>query len=98
MLSDIIRFFKGYIEFYAEGIETEKFYTFCSKNGIEFFEPKKAEYKLFLKTDLKNYKKLRIPARKNGLKLKIIKKHGFYYFAKQNRCKRRCLGQGERGG
>ena len=87
MLSDIIRFFKGYIEFYAEGIETEKFYTFCSKNGIEFFEPKKAEYKLFLKTDLKNYKKLRIPARKNGLKLKIIKKHGFYYFAKQNRGK-----------
>ena len=87
LFADLIRYFKGYVEFYAEGIETEKFYTFCSKNGVEFFEPKKAGYRLFLKTDLKNYKKLRIPARKNGLKLKIIKKHGFYCFAKQNKRK-----------
>jgi len=87
LFADLIRYFKGYVEFYAEGIETEKFYTFCSKNGVEFFEPQKAGYRLFLKTDLKNYKKLRIPARKNGLKLKIIKKHGFYCFAKQNKRK-----------
>ena len=59
MFLNIVRFFKGTVDFYAEGADLESFYTFCSRNGIEIISPKKENYRLYGKTEAKNYKKLK---------------------------------------
>ncbi len=87
MILPLLRYFKGSVDFYAEGIETEGFYTYCSKRGIDILYPQKIGYRLYAKTSPENYKKLRAPAKKFGLKLKLLKKHGIYFFAKKNKNK-----------
>ena len=87
MFLPLLRYFKGTVDFYAEGADTESFYTFCSKSGIEIISPQKNGYGFFAKTEAKNYKKLKKPAKKYGIKLKLIKKQGFCFFVKKNRIK-----------
>ena len=87
MFLPLLRYFKGTVDFYAEGADAESFYTFCSKNGIEIISPQKNGYGFFAKTEAKNYKKLKKPAKKYGIKLKLIKKQGFCFFVKNNRIK-----------
>ena len=71
MFLNLIRFIKGTVDFYAEGADIESFYTFCSKNGIEIRFPTKKGFRLYGNTEAKNYKKLKLPAKKNGIKLKF---------------------------
>ena len=73
MISALINYIKGYVDFYIEGADIERFLTYCAAEGIEIVSPKKEGYRLFGKVYAKDYKKLKLPARKNGLKLKIIK-------------------------
>ncbi len=75
------------MDFCVEGAEIESFYTYCSKNGIEIISPKKNKFRLFAKTEAKNYKKLKIPAKKRGLKIKLLKKHGAYFLLRRNKTK-----------
>ena len=87
MFLNLIRFIKGTVDFYAEGADIESFYTFCSKNGIEIRFPTKKGFRLYGNTEAKNYKKLKLPAKKNGIKLKLLKKQGLYFIFKKNRRK-----------
>ena len=87
MLLWLIRYIKGTVDFYAEGPDIERFYSYCSKNNAEIVSPRKSGYILYGKTEAKNYKKLRIPARKNGIKIKILRKKGLYFDLKKNRTK-----------
>ena len=87
MVKKLIRFFKSYIEFCAEGAETEKLLNYCIKNGIEIIDPHKENYKLFGKIHAKEYKKLRKPSKKIGLKIRINKKNGLFFFVKKNKSK-----------
>ncbi|MBE6899239.1 MAG: hypothetical protein E7479_01040 [Ruminococcaceae bacterium] len=87
MLSFLIDFFKGFIYFSAKGADIEGFLTYCAKNGTEIIKPVKKDLCLKGKVSLKNYKKLRKPARKFGIKLRIEKKHGFIFYLKNNRYK-----------
>ena len=82
-----VNYFLGTVDFYAEGADSEGFLNFCINNGIEIINPRKTGY-LFLGTVFANdYKKLHIPARKYGLKLKIMRKNGFCFFVKKNKNK-----------
>ena len=87
MLLWLIRYIKGTVDFYAEGPDIERFYSYCSKNNAEIISPRKSGYMLYGKTEAKNYKKLRIPARKNGIKIKILRKNGLYFDLKKNKAK-----------
>lgn len=87
MILSLLRYFKGNVDFYAEGLDTESFYTYCSKKSVEILHPQKIGYRLYAEIDSKNYKKLRAPAKKYGLKLRLLKKHGIYFFAKKNKNK-----------
>ena len=87
MLLWLIRYIKGTVDFYAEGPDIERFYSYCSKNNAEIISPRKNGYILYGKTKAKNYKKLRIPARKNGIKIKILRKNGLYFDLKKNKAK-----------
>ena len=87
LLLSLLRYIKGTVDFYAEGADIESFYSYCAKNSTEILYPRKKGYSLYAFTEAKNYKKLRIPARKRGIKIKILKKHGLYFDLKKNRTK-----------
>ena len=86
-MNHIFRFFKNYIDFSAEGTGLEEFLTYCSENGIDIIYPEKQKYKLYGKIFSRDFKKLRKPAKKLGLKIKIVKKNGIYFFLKKNKSK-----------
>ena len=46
MISSIIRYFVGYVDFYATGADIESLFTFCAKNGIIMISHKKNGYVL----------------------------------------------------
>lgn len=88
----MIRYFyrklAGTVDFTAKGADTEKLLTFCAGNGIDIINPRKTcGYILSGTVFAKDYKKLRKPAVKNGIKLRITKKHGAVFFANRHRNK-----------
>ena len=85
MFSFLIDFLKGCVCFRASGADIESFLTYCARNGIEIIKPVKKGLILSGKVSLKNYKKLKKPARKFGIKIRIDKKSGFIFFAKKNK-------------
>ncbi len=87
MFAFLIDFFKGFVYFKASGADIESFLTYCARNGIEILNPVKKALYLKGKVSLKNYKKLKKPARKFGIKIRIDKKFGFIFFAKKNKYK-----------
>lgn len=78
---------KNKVDFVIEGAETEKILKYSSENGIEINNLKKDGYKLYGSIPAKDYKKLKNPKRKYGLKIKITKKRGYYFFIKKNKIK-----------
>ena len=87
MFLDFERNIFGFVDFCAEGADFEKLLNYCAENKIEILSPRKKGYSFFGKIKAKDYKKLRIPARKAGIKLKIIKKRGLYFYLKNNKSK-----------
>lgn len=76
--------FYNEVDFIIEGAETEKILKYCTENGIKIKNLKKELYRLYGCIPAKDYKKLNGPKRKYGLKTKILKKHGYYFFIKKN--------------
>lgn len=77
-------FLSNKVTFISEGAENEKLLNYCADSGIEIVSPKNKNYILKAKVSAKDYKKLRKPAKKYGLKIKIFKKTGISFFLKKN--------------
>ena len=77
-------FLSNSVEFIAKGSENEKFLNYCIKNGIEISCPKNNNYILEGKIKAKDYKKLRKPARKLGLIIRIKRKSGIGFYIRKN--------------
>ena len=77
-------FLSNSVEFIAKGSENEKFLNYCIKNGIEISYPKNNNYILEGKIKAKDYKKLRKPARKLGLIIRIKRKSGIGFYIRKN--------------
>lgn len=84
MSFNLIRFFRNYVDFCAEGMESEKLLGKALKAGIVILRPKKKGFLLKGKTEAKKYPALAKIARKSGVKIKITKKSGPYFTAKRN--------------
>lgn len=88
MINYFYRKFAGTVDFIAEGADTERLLTYCAGSGIEIKNPRKSGgYKLCGTVFAKDYKKMKKPARKIGLKLRMLKKRGLYFFVRKNRMK-----------
>lgn len=83
MIEHIFDIIKNNVIFTAKGADIEGFLSWCVKNNIEINDPVKRNYRMDAKTSSRNYKKLRNPARRYGIRLKILKKQGIYYFGKR---------------
>lgn len=75
-----LRFLFGYVSFTARGGFPERFINLCRRNNILLWELKSENSVLSACTDRSGYKKIRVAARKSGMRVRIKKKHGLPFF------------------
>ena len=71
-----LRFLRGIVFFRASGGFPERFLNLCSNKNIILKDVQIKDDILFASTDIKSYKRIREPARKSGMKIRITKKSG----------------------
>ena len=81
----LLRYLIGYVRFEARGVFFERFLTICAGKGIRVFEPAKKDDVMVGYVFARDYKKLKRPSRKSGLRLRIVKKVGVPFFISRYR-------------
>jgi len=81
----IFRFLCGYIIFCGDGGFPERFINLCAASGISLWDIESRDGKIFGKTNIKGYKKIRTPAKKSSTKIRIKSKVGLPFFIRKNR-------------
>ena len=72
----LFRFLTGYILFRGSGGFPERFLNLCSQNGVSIWDAKSADGTLTAKTNLAGYKKIRLPAKRSGMRIRMVRKCG----------------------
>lgn len=75
-LKDPVHLLFGYVEICAESGFPERFINLCTAEGIPLWDMRKSGEKIFAKTTVSGYKKIRMPARKSSMRVRMVKKHG----------------------
>ncbi len=81
----LLRYVVGYVEFEARGVFFEKFLNLCTQKGIKIFEPTRKDELLFGYVFAKDYKKLKKPAKKSGIRVRVKRKFGLPFFISRYR-------------
>lgn len=76
MLVQFIRFFRGYVDFTASGKFPERFLNITSRYGINLWNAKPSKKSINASMYISDYRKIRLAAKKSGVKTKISSKHG----------------------
>lgn len=84
---DILNFVFGCVEFTAENGFSERFINSCTVNNIPLWDVVKKDGLISAKTTAKGYRRIRSPARKSSMKVRIKHKQGLPFFI--NRYSRR---------
>lgn len=80
MLIKIIAFLKGYIKVKATGGFPERFLNLCAAANRDIWRVKTEKDGISFYADIKEYKNLRLPARRTGVKMRVTEKHGLPFF------------------
>ena len=80
MMVSVIRFFRGYVDFNAEGKFPERFLNITSRNGVSMWNARPVKQGLEGSMYISDYRKIRSTAKKSKVKTKIITKHGLPFF------------------
>lgn len=81
MLLRLIRFFRGFVTFKIIGRFPERFINLSLKNGIGIFDAKPVDGTLYASMIVSDYRLIRSVARRSGVRLKIVKRHGLPFIA-----------------
>ncbi|MBQ6707987.1 MAG: sporulation protein YqfD [Clostridia bacterium] len=81
----IFRFLCGYIYFCGDGGFPERFINLCAASGISLWDIESHGGKIFGKTNIKGYKKIRNPSKKSSTKIRIKSKVGLPFIIRRNR-------------
>lgn len=76
MLLRLIRFFRGFVTFKIIGRFPERFINLSLKNGIGIFDAEPKNGAIFASMVISDYRLIRPIARRSGVRLKIVKRHG----------------------
>lgn len=80
MLVQLIRFFRGYVDFTANGKFPERFLNITSRYGINLWNAKPSKHSINASMYISDYRKIRLAAKKSGVKTRINSKHGLPFF------------------
>ncbi|MBQ4039562.1 MAG: sporulation protein YqfD, partial [Oscillospiraceae bacterium] len=75
MLFKILHFLRGYVRLKAHGGFPERFLNLCTNRGIPLWEVESRDGIMFANTTPDGYRKIRAPAKKSGMKVRISKKY-----------------------
>ncbi len=80
-------YIKGFVEFSARGGFPERFINLCSSNNIEIKNVRMYKETISATCNIKAYRKIRHTAKKAGMRVRLIKKHGlpFLIYKKRKR-------------
>lgn len=81
----LLRLFKGYVEFCAEGGFPERFINLCKISGISLWNVKNDGVKVYACTTQKEFALLSVPAQNSGMDVRIIKSRGIKSFTKRHK-------------
>ncbi|MCL2507752.1 MAG: sporulation protein YqfD [Oscillospiraceae bacterium] len=76
----LFHFILGYVVFKAEGGFPERFINLCSGAAIPFWDIQSQNGALYGKTDIRGYKAMRHPARRSGMRLRVVRRVGVPFF------------------
>ena len=85
MFFSILHFIFGYVNINAEDGFNERFINLCTAAGIPLWNIKKYDNTLTACTTARGYLKIREPARKSGVKVRMTRKKGLPFFINRNR-------------
>lgn len=81
----LLKYFFGYAVFYAYGKFPERFLNLLHRNGIFIWGLRREEDGIRAVVRARQYKKLRIPAKKTGMRVKLKSKRGLPFILHRNR-------------
>lgn len=82
---NIFRFFRGYVDFSVSGKYPERFLNSAFKSGVKIWSQKYCGGKLIAKMYVSDYKNSREKARKTGVRLRVLKRHGLPFIVHKNK-------------
>lgn len=82
---NIFRFFRGYVDFSVSGKYPERFLNSAFKSGVKIWSQKYSGGKLTAQMYVSDYKNSREKARKTGVRLKVLKRHGLPFIVNKNK-------------
>ena len=85
LIYKILHFMTGTVEFTADNGFTERFINLCTALEIPLWNVRRHGNRLYGCTSAGGYRKIRIPARKSGMKVRIFKKSGLPFFIFRHR-------------
>jgi len=74
---DPVHLLFGYVEIEGKNGFAERFINCCTADGIALWDMKKNGERFYAKTTPDGFKKIRSPARKSSMEIRLISKHGF---------------------
>jgi similar to stage IV sporulation protein len=77
----------GYVTFAAKDGFSERFINLCSQENILLWDIKSIKGIIYANTNIKGYKKIRKPAQKSAMKVRIHKKNGLPFIIKKYRAR-----------
>ena len=83
----VVRYLKDRVTVSAGGAHPEKIIDICCENNISIWKIKRVENRIYFSVSRSDFKRLRAPLRRSGIRLHIVKKHGIIYFAQKNKNK-----------
>ncbi|MBP9989319.1 MAG: sporulation protein YqfD [Ruminococcus sp.] len=87
MIFKLIRIIFGVVSLKAENGFSERFINFCTSKGIPLWNISKNGSCIYADTTISGYKKIRTPARKSGMRVRITKKSGLPFFLHRHKDK-----------
>lgn len=79
-LLEFVRWLRGTVSFLITGAFPEKLITSCQRTGLPIWGIRREKDAISAETYAGYYRRLRPAARKNGLKIRIIKKNGLWVY------------------
>ncbi len=82
-VTDILNYFKGYVEVSIKGRQPERFINLVMQKNIYLWDVKRKENEITFKISKKGFFLLRSAAFKTGIRIRILKKKGFFIFVRK---------------
>lgn len=76
MLLEFIRWLQGFVQFVVIGKFPERFINIVTKSGLSIWNTNKKDDRLYARMYVRDYKKIRLLAKKSRVRLKMQSKHG----------------------